>query len=73
MRGQAKSHEGYLLNEQERWMEREREGERNDKINIESANVSVNDVICFPTVAFYCTDELAKSTVMKKEISFGLQ
>lgn len=54
MRRRERSHEGYLLNDRERWIEREREGdgERNEKINIESANLSLHEVIWSPTVAF---------------------
>lgn len=45
MRRRQRSHEGYLLNEREEWIEREREGEM--KVNIESINLSLHEVIWF--------------------------
>lgn len=75
MRGRERSHEGYLLNERERWIEREREGdgERNGKINIESANLSLHEVIWSPTVAFDKLTAELHSVQQNKQFVFDLQ
>lgn len=67
--GRERSHEGYLLNERERWAGREEEGTA--KINIESTNVSLHEVIWFHAVAFYRQAGKLHSVQRDGKISFG--
>ena len=52
-------------------MDRKREGERNEKINIESTNLSLHEVIWFPTVASHRHAGKLHS-MQSKVISFDL-